>query len=1206
MHQGSEHLRERQKAARVLRAFRDEVIRRWMQRIRLLASERGASLAVANRTFLEDAREFVDMIVSRLEGRNLEADVAAFYHLILEGREHNVRMADITYGLLEFKSIGKQIIFENVRDELEAFRVSRHVDDTFEALLRRTAELYELTAEADQQVTRDRLQEVFTAWDIEAALSDAQTRAEVCRLATRKLREIWDLAGCRFRFETPGPDGSREWGEGAGLPVPMFQEQRQYLTEEEVAAGGVVSLTESVRRRRHEFVLPYVHDDPRLINAGELEAAGVRSVACCALLSRDRVLGTVLLYGQEAGAFKMGDARKLRDIAGVLALALDRTDHLERSHREISEAEVIARIGRSLLELPTREELLQGVAEALRSFRDYFDVSLFRIERKAGECVLVAEAGRERRYRPEGYRQKIGEGFIGLCAETGRTIRASDLDADARRLIAFEEEYRARSELALPVKRGEEVIGVIHILSEREDDFPDSEVAALEHASPHIGVALMNARMLTERLRDRYEIEQAHRQLTTIIRSTAVGITSTDTRGVYTHWSPSCEQMLGYEADEVLGRHTPADFSAEPYDLRESLENCLRQGRTEAERAVLRKDGTARIIRETRVPMHDEHGEHVGFTSYLVDITDQKKAEQRMRRELDTLNLAVEAMGAGLALFDGELRMQWANSTMMQWFGFGPDLFGRSCHEARLCGADVEPCPAREALSSGVARSRIHELTDDAGVWHCYQHVFTPVAHGDTRLLLLTMDITEQRRQTEQMRLINTLTEKVETSLDLDRVLHLVLTCVTAGHAIGFNRAFLFLIDEGRQWLEGRMAVGPTSAEEAARIWAELAQREQTVEELLESAVPSESDGRLTELVRELRIPLSDREDTLVSTLMSRTSAHVGDARSDPHMHPELTRRLELGEFVCVPLVAQDEPLGVMLADNRYSRAPIGEDQVGLVEMFCRQASLAIANAHAYQRIHSQLIELQKTRDRLIEAERMASVGRMASHMAHEIRNPLTAIGGFASSIARQHRDDPKTARNATIIYEEARRLERTLANVLDYTRPLRPQKAPADLNEIVRQTVEQFRSYLEEENVSVRLSLAGQLPRILADAEMIKQVVINLLKNATEAMERKGGGILSISTAAREQAVELVVSDTGPGMEQDVLENLFSPFFSTKIGGIGLGLSVSQQIVRLHGGHIEVHTEPGVGSTFTVTLAVGEGVAESAQEAAPTRAQRQ
>jgi len=1185
--------------ARVLREHRDVLIERWMARIRLLTREKDADGLLAEDVLRGDGRELVDVLLVRLEGRSEEADMAAFYRLIFEARRHSMRLADVAYVLLELKSVCRQVIFESVEGELNAFHLSRLTDEAIDAVLRKGADLYELATQADHRKAQARLQEIFTAWEIEEALAETGTTSQVAAVTAAKLGALWDLAGYRVRFE-PGQGGPpRDLTDAPDLPLPMLREQRQFLTDHEARTGAVLSALERVCRRGEACLFPDVRGHEGLVNASELLDAGVGSIACVPLILHEKPAGALLLYGRRKDIFRTRDLARLRDICSVLALALDRTARLELSRKEVGEAEVIARIGRSLLELPMRKGLLEGVVEALRTFRDYFDVSLFRIDEQAGECVLVAEAGRERRYRPAGYRQALAQGIIGLCARSGRTVRSADPATDSRRVIGFAEEYRARSELAVPVASGSKVLGVMHLLSEREDDFPEADLAALERVAPHIGVALQNASMMVQRRRDRQEIEQAHRQLANIIRSTAVGITSTRLDGVYTHWSPSCEEMLGYSEDEVVGRMTPADLAGEPYDLAALLEECRLAGRTVIERTMLRKGGTPVIVRETRVRMDDEDGQHVGFTSFLVDVTDEKRAQANLLRERDTLNLVVGAMGAGLALYDRSLRLQWANRTLMDWFGFGDEAFGKECREVGLCGVcRTDLCPVAEATACGRPQIQIHERTDAGGVWHCYQQVFTPVVHGDTRLVVLTLDITEQRRQTEQMRLINTLAEKVETSLDLEKVLHLVLTCMTAGHAIGLNRAFIFLIDGEHRRLSGRMAVGPVSPDDAHRIWSDLDQRGVDICDLLGVGTPSAGDLSLTSLVLGLHIPLSNANDTLVATLQSRATAHVGDAASDPDMDGRVVAALGLGEFVCVPLVAQDEPLGVMLADNKFTQAPIGQEQVELLEMFSRQASLAIANARAYERIRDQLHELQATRDRLVEAERMASVGRMASHLAHEIRNPLTAIGGFAASIARQHKDDPKTARNATIIYQEARRLERTLVNVLDYTRPLRPTKLPVRINDLVRDTIEQFRSAMGEEGVSLDVSLDERIGEIPADAEMVKQVIINLLKNALESMEGEDDSRLTVTTTLREGLVELVVSDTGCGIRLDSLDKLFSPFFTTKIGGVGLGLSVSRRIVAQHGGRIEVDSRPGVGSRFTVTLAAapaGEHLAAGA-----------
>jgi PAS domain S-box-containing protein len=1186
---------ERRKAAAVLRRRKESILRLWQTKMTLLAREKGTEDALTDPRFQQSVREFVDLLAAWLEGERGEVETNVFYPLTDEGRRYRLRMADITYLLLELRSAAKEALFGSAESELEGFRLARSVDDAIEAVLRQSADIYELAAEADRQTAQERLEDVFLAWDLEADLAETQSRNEVCSKTSQRLGQVWSLAACRWRVYDPSGGPAEDFLVGADLPVPLVAEEPRYLTGTEQEAGGTISLIERVRRRREAYVCDDVSTQPGIVDGPGLLQQGASSFACLPLTARGAVVGVLVIYGTETGSLGQADSQRLAGLAGVAALALDRTGRLELSERRLSEAEVISRIGQALLELPTREALLQGVAGALRAFRNYFDVSLFRVDALARECVLVAESGRERLYRPADYRQKVGEGFIGICAETGETIRAADLERDTRRLVAFEEEYRVRTELAVPVKRGHSTIGVMHFLSDREDDFPDSEVAALRHAAPHIGVALQNALMIDQRARDRYELEQAHQELANIIRSTAVGITGTDKRGVYTHWSPGCETLLGYRAKDVVGRRTPADFAPEHLDLADVLARCLQQGGLTQERQWRREDGQLRYVRETRVPMRDEDGRHVGFTAYLVDITEQKEAEDRLRSEHDTLQHVVGAMGAGLCLFDSEFRLQWANATVMGWFGFGAGAYGKQCREVFRCARQsAEECPLIAAARNGQAENRLHEFLDNSGLWHCYDQIVTPIRHGMTRYVMLSLDVTEQRRRAEQMALIRKLAVRIETTLDLERVLHMALTAVTAGHAIGFNRAFVFLLDDPGEYLEGTMAVGPVSAADAERIWSDLSVRAQTIDDVLDSAGPSAGDMELTARVRSLRVRTDDSDNALLNTLEARTTAHVADARAAPGRYGAVAAALDLGEFACVPLAVQEEPLGVMLADNKFSGQPIDRYQVEMLEMFARQASLAISNAKAYEQIRSQLAELSRARDQLVESQSMASVGRMAGHLAHEIRNPLTAIGGMAASIARRHQDDSTTHRNATIIYNEVRRLERTLLNVLDYTRPLQPRKQPVSANEVVRETIGQFGEQLEKAGVTVQLSLADDLPQVMADPQMIKQVVLNLVKNAMEAMEGVSDGRLSVQTQMADGRVTLAVSDTGCGIGADVADTLFSPFCTTKITGVGLGLSVSQRIVRQHGGEIRAESLPGSGSRFIVSLDVGNPTPET------------
>jgi len=1184
-----------ERAAELLRRRKDGLLSAWRSSIAGAIRRRRPESDVQADVPGEEIEAFVGMVLKRLEGRASDDEFSTLTHWLFDSDHYGMSLRDVTEAMLSFKSVARELIFEEISEELQAFRVAAVVEGVVEGLVRKAAELYELTSEAELRTVQQHSEDILAAWEADGGLTRLAGPDEVLEQAASRLRQIFGTANCTVRlFENTG-EPKKDLTIGKEIPVPLVKENTQFLTGPQRERGGIIDIYERSRRRREPCTVADLNA-AEIVNSVELLDAGVRSLACYPLHSADRVVGALLLHSGKPGAFQEHQNRAMLDFARVLGAAFERTAWTQRSARQMSEEEVAARIGRSVLELATEEQLLKAVVQALQEFRDYLEVSLFRVDEQRGQCALVAEAGRHAPFLPEDYTQALGNGYVGLCAQNGETLLATDLEDDPRRYIAFEEEHLGKSELCVPVKKGPKVIGVLHLESERPDAFPESDTAALEKLSTHIAVALENARMREEQRHSEYELEQAHRQITNITRSTAIGITSTDPSGLYMHWNPSCEKMLGYKSEEVVGKLRPSDIIAEPFDLQESLRTCLQEGQTSAERRFLKRDGTIRIIDETRVPLRDENGKHMGFTSYLVDVTDRKLAEERLREEHDKLNLVVDAMGAGLALFDGDRRLQWANKALMQWFEFGTDAVGQRCSEIYKCGMnECDSCPMAQAIERGAAGTRIGEMTDSRGVWHCYQLVVSPVDYGDTRLLALTMDITEQRRQTEQMKLINRLIKGVESTLELDKVLHLVLTCVTAGHALGFNRAFLFLLDEHKQYLEGRLAVGPGSHEEASRIWRDLWERGDTLEELLESPERGASDQRLTELICRIRIPFGRRDHVLIRPLVERRAIIVRDASSDGTVGEELIERLSLTEFVCVPLVTREELLGVILADNKYSGVRIDERQVGLLEMFCGQAALTIANARAYRKIRDQMDELNRTQEKLIESERLASIGQMSGHLAHEIRNPLTTIGGFARYIASHMDKDSRIHRNASIIYDECIRLENTLANVLDYTRPIRPRREPVDLNKLIEETTNQFRSIIEENGIHLELALQDGLEQIQADARMIKQVIINLLKNAIEAVEQKSDARISFSTRAQGDRVEITASDSGIGVETEARAKLFSPFFSTKVGGSGLGMSVSQRIVRQHGGEISFESEPGEGTTFYVTLPVNpDGDVES------------
>ncbi len=681
------------------------------------------------------------------------------------------------------------------------------------------------------------------------------------------------------------------------------------------------------------------------------------------------------------------------------------------------------------------------------------------------------------------------------------------------------------------------------------------------------------------------ELMQFYRRLSALLRSGPVGIVGVDAAGLVRYWSRSCRSILGYGPKEVEGNCCLADFCSDPSVS--DMERALSDGHVMEEAVFIHKDGSPRILHQIILPVFTGRGRHDGFTVCLLDVTERREAEEALRREKNMLNLVLDTMGAGLALFDREKRLQWANNTLLQWYGASVgELKGRKCSEIYRCERlRCEKCALGKVVETGETQSFESGRTGSDGNWRFFHHRATPLELGRKQYLVLTLDVTEERRRKEHLSVINELTRALTRSLDPQRVQHLVLTCVTAGHALGFNRAFLFLLNDESGLIEGSMAVGPVSGEGAKRIWREVSQSVGSLEELLDRSELAESDMELSKKISSFRVALEDGSSVVADSIRELRTNLVRDAEEDKRADDDLARLLGLREFVVSPLVARGRAIGAILADNKFSCDPIRTDQVLLLEEFTGHASLAINNAFDYRKLRDQMEELEKTQGRLVEAERLASVGRMAAHMAHEIRNPLTTVGGFAKSIERNFENPELVKRSAAIIYGEALRLEGVLNDALDFSRPVRLEKTRLNMNELLKGVLQEYAGVFEEKSIRFQLNLDKELPQIYADEARIKQVVINLVQNALDALEYAPEKSLFIGTYQMDEKVVVSVSDSGQGMDDDTLEAVFAPFFTTRKGGSGLGLAICRKIVVEHGGSITVDSTLGKGASFYVML---------------------
>jgi signal transduction histidine kinase len=254
------------------------------------------------------------------------------------------------------------------------------------------------------------------------------------------------------------------------------------------------------------------------------------------------------------------------------------------------------------------------------------------------------------------------------------------------------------------------------------------------------------------------------------------------------------------------------------------------------------------------------------------------------------------------------------------------------------------------------------------------------------------------------------------------------------------------------------------------------------------------------------------------------------------------------------------------------------------------------------QRVHSLIenvdqtqSELEQSRAHLLQAEKLAMVGKLAAGVAHTIRNPLTSVNMRLFSLERSLELSQTQQEDFEVISEEVRHIDTIVQNFLEFARPPKLKIQSISPSEVVDMALQLLRHRLESYGVQVELDRQHRLPMVEADPEQLKEVLINLLVNGCEAMGEGGLIVIREEEGVAEplgRVVVIRVKDNGPGIPKSVRDKVFQPFFSTKEEGTGLGLSIAYRIVEEHGGWLSLKSKEGEGTTFTITLPCREDAA--------------
>lgn len=856
-------------------------------------------------------------------------------------------------------------------------------------------------------------------------------------------------------------------------------------------------------------------------------------------------------------------------------------------------------LGRALTSPGTFDDMLRRIAEETTKV---FGASFCIIRLiEDGMLRVRASQGIPKELEPV-LSLSIGEGVAGRAVQENRTIimhRQEDIDAVSH----LAQHLPIRTALCAPLSIGNDTIGAFGLYDKKGPDgsvMPFSEDSVdLFEIFASLAAVVIDKSVLYEKAHHqeqeanaaKQKIEELKEYYEGLIRNSADAIVTSDLDGVVTSWNEGAERMYGFSRDEAVGNFLPFLPHFLVDNEKEHI-NSVRKGQTLKSIETVRKTKDGRIIdiNLTLSPIKNVHGDVIGVSGIARDVTEKKRTEK------------------DLLLKNNEL----------------------------------------------------------------------------SRLLIIS--------------------SSMRGTLELEKLLRMVLTAVTIGDGLGFNRAMLFLVDRDQQLLKGAMGVGPSSHEEAWEIWSKISIEQKNLDAMIEE-ITNDAFTRgslLDRICGSMEVRIGD-DSVLARALREKTPINVAGARPGDPADDALLRQLGTSAYAVVPLISRGKAIGVLWVDNQYSRRPITDHDLQFLMGFTDQMASAIENARLFEYIaeaeqelenifesisdlvffndadyqikkvnravlekmgkpaeeivgkkcyeifhgtqqplkrcphhktiatHKSYIEeldephmegtflfssspifsktgdligtvhvardiseLEKLRHRVVSAERMAALGEMAAKVAHEIRNPLMSIGGFARRLEKRLDGDLRD--NARIIVDEVRRLEAILTNTLAFVKSERVEKHDVSAEEIVKNVVNLLEPSLHEKGNTLVKEVDPFLI-VSVDINRFRQALLNIVTNANNAT-RNGSIMLTARAASASHGADAAeaapmdpheavfeVRDTGTGIREKDLSRIFDPFYTTRPTGTGLGLSITKKIIEEMDGRIEVESIPGTGTTFRIYL---------------------
>jgi signal transduction histidine kinase len=363
--------------------------------------------------------------------------------------------------------------------------------------------------------------------------------------------------------------------------------------------------------------------------------------------------------------------------------------------------------------------------------------------------------------------------------------------------------------------------------------------------------------------------------------------------------------------------------------------------------------------------------------------------------------------------------------------------------------------------------------------------------------------------------------------------------------------------------------------------------------------VDGESGELSVQATRQRKGLKSDDEISFSKTISRRVfetgeSILTSDAMKDDRFQSSDSIILHrIRSTLCVPIKTKDRILGIIHVDTLEKVMGFSQEELELLAAMGHQIGIAVENAKLVTDLKKANVEIKDQQAKLIEAEKLTLLGKIAGGVAHEINNPIMSILGFTGMACKRLQDAVPAPEKVNecihylnVVQEEAHRCIQIVESISQFYRRKQSAMAPIRIEKVIEAALSIAKLHMNQGHIEIVTHLSPDLPPILANQGLLQQVLVNILLNARDAMEK--GGVLSVATGFENPPwVTIRISDTGCGIKPEDIQRIFTPLFTTKGEGkgTGLGLSISQDIIKSHNGAIEVESVLGKGTTFIIRL---------------------